>query len=150
MQHKVEVAGSLTSRMAVECLGLRVGRLHRLVAREFEQRLRPLGLSLPQLEILAVLTMRGGPVRPTVLADLLGVERSTMSRNLAVLQDRGWVGATATSASGRSTAVAITDAGTTTLAAADLAWAQAQRALVDRVGPEAPGILDTWLAALNT
>ena len=149
MQQDGEAAASLTQRMGAECLGLRVGRLHRLVVREFEQRLRPLGLSLPQLEILSAMTMSGEPVRPTALADLLGVERSTMSRNLAVLQERGWVRAAATSASGRSLAVAATEAGTAALAAADQAWTQAQRALVDRVGPDAPGVLDTWLTSLN-
>ena len=149
MQHDGETAGVLARRMAGECLGLRVGRLHRLVVREFEHRLRPLGLSLPQLEMLSVLRMITGPVRPTALADLLGVERSTMSRNLALLQERGWARTTAASASGRSLAVTITDAGTATLAAADQAWTQAQGALVDRVGPDAPAILDTWLAAFD-
>ena len=149
MQHDEEVARALAHRMNAGCLGLRVGRLQRLVVREFEQRLRPLGLSLPQLEILSALTGLGEPVRPTALADLLGVERSTMSRNLAGLQERELVHAAAVSASGRSLTVTTTEAGTALLAAADGAWTEAQRALVDRVGPAAPGILDTWLSSLG-
>ena len=150
MQQQVAaVAGSLARRTVEECVGLRVERLHRLVVREFEHRLRPLGLSLPQLEILSALTMSAGAVRPSVVADLLGVERSTMSRNLALLQERGWVDTTDTSASGRSLAVAITGAGTATLAAAEQAWTQTQESLVDRLGADTPAILDTWLSALS-
>lgn len=151
MQHSERsAADALAAKMAAGCVGVRVGRLHRLVAHEFEQRLRPLGLSLPQLEILSALTMWAGPVKPTVVAALLAVERSTMSRNLAILQERGWVHATATSATGRALAVAITAAGSATLAEADQAWTQSQTALIDRLGPETPAILDSWLASLTT
>ena len=148
-QDAAAVAGSLARRTVAGCVGLRVERLHRLVVREFEHRLRPLGLSLPQVEILSALTMSAAPVKPAVVADLLGVERSTMSRNLAVLQERGLVHTTATSASGRSLAVAITDAGTATLAAADQAWTLSQASLLDRLGADVPAILDTWLTSLN-
>lgn len=134
--------------MVAGCLGMRVGRLHRLVAREFERHLRPIGLSLQQLEVLFTLTACAAPVKPTVIADLLAVERSTMSRNLAVLIDRGWVSSTDTSATGRSLAVAITDPGTAKLAQADQAWRRAQAMLVADLGPDAAPTMDTWLTAL--
>ena len=114
-----------------------------------KRRLRPLGLSLPQLEILSTLTGVGRPLTPSGVADLLGVERSTMSRNLAVLHERGWVRATETSPSGRSRAVTISDSGTAVLAAADQAWTQAQSALVECLGADAPAILDSWLMSLT-
>lgn len=134
-------------RMNDHCIGARVARLHRLVVHEFDQRLRPLGLSSPQLEILSTLITFSDPVKPTVVADRLGVERSTMSRNLALLQERGWVRATDVSSSGRSLAVTITDAGLDAVAGAADAWALAQDALVDRLGPDAQAILDGWLNA---
>ncbi len=151
MQHESErdVAGQLTRDMVAECVGVRVGRLHRLVAREFERHLRPIGLSLQQLEVLSTLTLCAGPVKPTVIADLLALERSTMSRNLAILIDRGWVASTDTSTTGRSLSVAITEAGTTKLAHADRAWRQAQVALIDRLGPDTAATLDTWLTGLG-
>ena len=149
-QQDGDVAEELSRRMVAGCVAVRVGRLQRLVAREFERRLRPRGLSLPQLEILAALTTWHEPVRPTVVADLLGVERSTMSRNLAGLQERGWVRSTDRSASGRSRAVTITEAGTTALARADEAWTECQASVVDRLGPEAAVTLDRWLTSLTT
>lgn len=142
-------ARTLARAMVAGCVGTRIERLHRLVAREFEQRLRPLGLSLPQLEILATLTMRDGPTRPAVVAELLAVDRSTMSRNLAALQKRDWVHTTRTSSSGRCLAVAISPAGTATLARADHAWGATQEALLERLGPEAPEVLGSWLGALD-
>ena len=147
MQHR-EVAGELAELMRAGCVGLRVDRLHRLVNRQFEQVLRPIGLSLPQLEILSALTLVGVAVKPAVLAYQLGAERSTMSRNLALMQQRGWVTTTQTSSSGRSMAVAITDEGTVTLARAHTAWAHAQTAVLALIGIDAPATLDSWLAAL--
>ena len=147
MQH-VAVAGELAQSMQAGCVGLRVDRLHRQVNRHFEQALRPLGLSLPQLEILSALTVGGAAVKPAELATRLGAERSTMSRNLTLMQQRGWVSTTQTSSSGRSMAVAITDMGTTTLAQAHTAWTQAQTAVLALLGNEAPATLDSWLAAM--
>ena len=149
MQQDEVAARTLAEAMAAGCIGTRVERLHRLVAREFDRRLRPLGLSLPQLEILAMLTLRGAPTRPAVVAELLAVDRSTMSRNLAALQDRGRVRTTSTSSSGRSLAVAITAAGTDVLASAEHAWRETQEGLLERLGPEAPAVLGSWLGALD-
>jgi hypothetical protein len=50
----------VAEEMQANCLGVRVGRLHRIVARRFDQALRPLGLSLSQMEILSGLTIMGG------------------------------------------------------------------------------------------
>lgn len=151
MQHNDDrdVAQRLTADMIEGCLGVRVGRLHRLVAREFERHLRPLGLSLQQLEVLSTLTACGGPVRPSVVADLLAVERSTMSRNLAVLTDRRWVRAADVSSTGRSLTVEITDAGTAKLAQAYNAWAAAQTILTTSLDNTAAATLDSWLTALT-
>ena len=149
MQQARTTAQTLAEAMTAGCVGTRIERLHRLVAREFEKGLRPLGLSLPQLEILAALTLYDESVRPATVAELLAVDRSTMSRNLAALQQRGWVHTTSTSSSGRSLAVAITPAGTDALASADHVWRETQRALLERLGPEAPAVLGSWLGTLD-
>jgi DNA-binding MarR family transcriptional regulator len=149
MQHKTS-AEDLAERMAQGCVGTRVGRLHRLVGRRFDESLRPLGLSVPQIEILSALTLIAEPVKPSTLADVVSMERSTMSRNLAVMQDRGWIAPTPTSATGRSMTVAITDAGTATLASADAAWNDTQSGLLEAMGPEAAHTIDGWLGQLTS
>ncbi len=131
------------------CLGLRVGRLQRLVSRHFAQALRPHGLTNPQMEVLAVLILHGDPVRPSVLADQLAVERSTMSRNLALMEESGWITASETSPTGRFMAVTITPAGKQKLAGARAAWIDAQAAALQVLGADAVGTLDTWLDGLQ-
>ena len=148
MQQK-GTAADLARRMQETCLGTRVGRLHRIVGRHFDEALRPLGLSLAQIEILSALTVIGGPVRPRVVAEILAVERSTMSRNLTLLERRGLVDTTEHSASGRSLTVAITTHGASTLATARSAWSAAQAALVEQLGDEARATLDQWINQLR-
>lgn len=130
------------------CMGTRVGRLHRVVGRRFDGELRPLGLTMPQMEILASLVLQGAPVRPGELADVLLAERSTVSRNLAALRDRGWVEAAGVSPSGRSMAVAVTPEGVRVFASARAAWARAQASVVDALEPGTPAAIDAWLQEL--
>ena len=141
-------AAELAREMRADCVGMRVGRLHRIVARRFDQSLRPLGLTLPQLEVLSALTLAGHPVRPGALADYLAVERSTMSRNLSVLEDRGWARTAERSPTGRSMTFAITGPGTEVLARAGDAWREAQAGVAALLGADAPARLDTWLGVL--
>lgn len=142
-------AQSLAQQMRVSCLGVRVGRLHRLVTRSFDQALRPLGLTISQMEILSGLTLMRGPVRPAYIADKLGVERSTMSRNLALMQTKGLITNAETSPAGRSMTVTITPHGTATLADAHAAWNSAQTELIKQLGADAPSTLDTWMSETN-
>jgi DNA-binding MarR family transcriptional regulator len=139
-------ARDLAVAMRDGCLGVRISRLHRLVARRFDQALRPLGLTLPQLEILAVLMMRGS-LKPSAVADALAVERSTISRNLSVMEQKGWV-AIESMPSGRAASVAITQQGVAVLARAKTAWTEAQAYVVDLIGTDASGTIDSWLDAL--
>ena len=139
-------ARDLALTMRDGCLGVRISRLHRLVARRFDQALRPLGLTLPQLEILAVLMMRGAQ-KPSAVADALAVERSTISRSLSAMEQKGWV-AIQSAPSGRAASVAITQQGVAVLARAKTAWAEAQAYIVDLVGTDASGTIDSWLDAI--
>ncbi len=146
---KAGEAAAFAETMRTECLGTRVSRLHRVVARRYDEALRPLGLSIPQLEILSYLVLAGAPSRPSDLAAALLADRSTVSRNLLALQRRGWVRSVSTSATGRSMAVTATDDGATALAAARTAWTPIQTTIAAQIGDRAAGALDTWLTALT-
>ncbi len=152
MQHDSSTSTARASELAAAmrdgCLGARVDRLRRLVGRHFDQELRPLGLSQPQMEALGALVISGAPVKPSDLAGWLSIERSTMSRNLALLEQRGLVETSDTSPTGRSLRVEITAAGTDAFARAKEAWSAAQKAVTDAIGDEAVSTLDTWLANL--
>ncbi|MFY9917878.1 MAG: MarR family winged helix-turn-helix transcriptional regulator [Mycobacterium sp.] len=128
---------------------MRIAYLHRLVSRRFEQALRPLGLSVPQLEILSALILGGGPRRPSELAQRLGMERSTVSRNLALMTRHGLVETTETSPTGRSLWITVTVGGRSALAKAEQAWQSAQTDVQKAIGPEAAGTMDDWLVSLT-
>jgi DNA-binding MarR family transcriptional regulator len=64
------------------------------VSRTFGNTLRPVGVSLPQLEVLPALTGVARPIKPSELAHLLFIDRSTMSSNLALMETKGWLSIT--------------------------------------------------------
>jgi DNA-binding MarR family transcriptional regulator len=139
------IADDLAEEVRSACLGMRVTRLHRVVARVYEQELQTAGLSLPQMEILTVLITAAGPVRQAALAAKLMAERSTVSRNLALMQNRGWVTAAETSPTGRAMSVTISEAGVTAFTRASTAWRRAQTTAARILGPDATSVLDQWL-----
>ena len=146
---QIDEARQFADTMRRSCLGTRVGRLHRVVARRFDGALRPLGLTMPQVEILASLVLQDAPVRPSELAEVLMAERSTVSRNLAALGDRGWVEAAEVSPTGRSMAFAATPEGERVFVSAREAWSEAQASVVGSLGPETAATLDAWLDGLG-
>jgi DNA-binding MarR family transcriptional regulator len=139
------IADDLAEEVRNACLGMRVTRLHRVVARVYEQELQTAGLSLPQMEILTVLITATGPVRQAALAAKLMAERSTVSRNLALMQKRGWVTVAEISPTGRAMSVTITEAGVTAFTRASTAWRSAQTTAARILGPDATSVLDQWL-----
>ena len=70
------------------CSALR--RATRAVTAHYESHFRGSGLRGTQFTILSVLA-QAGPLPMTRLADMLGVERTTLTRNLTVLARRGLV-----------------------------------------------------------
>jgi DNA-binding MarR family transcriptional regulator len=147
MEQHHPIADDLAAEVADACLGMRVARLHRVIARRYEQALQTAGLSQPQMEVLASLIIAAGPVRPAALAARLMLERSTLSRNLALMQKKGWVAVAETSATGRAMSVTITSAGAAAFASADSAWRRAQADAARMLGPDAAPTLDHWLGS---
>ena len=140
------IADDLAEEVRRACLGMRVTRLHRVIARVYEQELQTAGLSLPQMEILTVLISATGPVRQAALATKLMAERSTVSRNLALMQKRGWVTPAEISPTGRAMSVTITGTGVEAFSRASTAWRSAQTTAARILGPDATSVLDQWLA----
>src|SRR5215475_15385001 len=72
------------------CLGYRTRRLARTVTRIYNDCLRPLGLNLTEMNLLAAIAARGS-VQPAKLGPAMALEKSTLSRNTARLVELGWV-----------------------------------------------------------
>lgn len=104
------------------CLAAR--RKARAITRLYEEKLRPHGLRATQFSILAALALKG-PTPITGLADLLGLERTTLTRGAALLERNGWAGV-ALPEDGRERPLRLTPAGRRKLEGAYPAWKAAQ------------------------
>lgn len=123
----------------VDCLAGNLRAAARAVTRVYDDALRPHGLRLTQVAVLAALRT-SGPVGVTRLADTVGTERSALARELRPLADAGLVSLAADPDDRRVRRVGLTTAGAARLAAAAPAWHTAQgsmRALLGTTEVEA-------------
>ncbi|GAB3040931.1 MarR family transcriptional regulator [Oleiagrimonas citrea] len=118
-----------TTRCA--CLASR--RAARRITRRFDQALRAHGLRATQFTILAALRL-AGPQSVGALADLLDIERTTMSRNLAVAAQRDLLTLRADPEDARSRIATLTAHGRHTLETALPTWQAVQKSLVEELG----------------
>lgn len=110
------------------CISAALRRTANLVTRVYNAYLAPSGLEVTQYSILRKI-QSGKADSASELAELVGVERSTLARNLDRLVAAGLV-ATRTG-EGRRVRHELTPAGEQKIAAALPLWREAQRALVD-------------------
>jgi DNA-binding MarR family transcriptional regulator len=110
----------------VDCRCLAARKKARALTRHFEARLRRHGLRATQFSILASLALTG-PKPMGELAELLGLERTTLTRGAALLEENGWISA-GTSDDRRARPLRLTASGRRKLESAYPAWKAAQDA----------------------
>ncbi|MFI7838618.1 MarR family winged helix-turn-helix transcriptional regulator [Pseudomonas asiatica] len=115
-----------------ECICTHLRRAARGVSRHYDEALASFGVNVAQFSLLRHLQRLDRP-SITTLAEAMGLERSTLGRNLRVLEAEGLV-ALADGDDQRNRVVLLTEAGTQLLHAAYPAWEQAQAELVERLG----------------
>lgn len=72
------------------CAAIRTRMAARLVSRYFDDALRPLNLKNTQLSLLVALKV-GAPDSISAFADRMGIERTTLTRNLQLLDKKGLI-----------------------------------------------------------
>lgn len=112
------------------CYSLR--RAARAVTRLYDDFLRPCGLRTTQCSTLITAKLRG-PVSLTKLAELTVTERTTLTRNLTLLEKRGLIRIEA-GKDRRERLVSITAAGEEALAEAIPLWEAAQAHIESGLG----------------
>lgn len=122
------------------CLCLASRRAARAITREFDQALRPHGLRATQFSLLAALHL-AGPRSIGELAELLSADRTTLTRNLAVVEQHGWVKLRVDRDDARSRLAVITAKGSRALKAALPTWRAVQQRLLEQLGPQAAASL---------
>lgn len=117
------VSFATTLHVRDHCLCLAAQRAARALARRFDAALAPVGLTSGQFSLLMSLNR---PEPPTVgsVAELLAMDRTTLTANLKPLQRRGLVDVVVDAKDRRSRRLSVTDEGRTVLAAAALIWTE--------------------------
>ena len=111
--------------VVANCLGYQTRRLTRAVTRLYNDCLRPLGLTLTEMDLLAAIAAQGS-VQPAKLGRAMALEKSTLSRNSGRLVERGWV-EVHDHPDGRGVLLTLTARGEQMLLQALPAWGQAQQ-----------------------
>jgi DNA-binding MarR family transcriptional regulator len=115
-----------------QCTCFRLRKLARLVSQRYDRELARVGININQYSIL-----RRASVRPRALGDLareLGMDRTTLSRDVKPLIAAGWV-ELASGEDARQRMVKVTANGKRLLARAQPIWRQAQDAIEASMGP---------------
>lgn len=116
------------------CVCFNLRWVTRAVTQFFDAELRRHGIRPTQTPILGFLAAKSGRSMAE-LSDWLGMERTTLVRNLRPLQREGLVRATGGGRGGR-VELAITEKGRRTLARALPAWRGAQKKVVATLGDQ--------------
>lgn len=120
--------------LSTECICTHLRRAARGVSRHYDEALVGFGINVAQFSLLRHLQRLDQPSIST-LAEAMGLERSTLGRNLRVLEAQGVI-ALDEGRDQRNRLVRLTVAGVELLDAAAPAWERAQQQLVDRLGED--------------
>jgi DNA-binding MarR family transcriptional regulator len=121
------------------CAVMNFRQVSRSVTARFDDQLRPTGLRATQLNLLMAIET-GAATTVTGLAEILAMDRTTMTRSLRLLRDRGLV---------EKTRIALTEKGRRTAAAALPLWEQAQAQILGGLGQKRWAALLRELAAVK-
>lgn len=111
----------MTLHVRDHCLCLAAQRAARTLARRFDEALRPAGLTSGQFSLLTSLN-RAEPPSVGEVAEVLGMDRTTLTANLKPLERRGLVKTQVDPEDRRSRQVVLTGAGLQTLEIATPIW----------------------------
>ncbi len=130
------------------CLCLHVQRAARALARQFDNALRPLGLTSGQFSLMMSLNR---PEPPTIgaVALLLTMDRTTLTAALKPLQCRGLIKIKRDRADRRARLLELTAKGRTLLARAVPVWTKTHAAVESGLGPGEPDRLRKNLRMLS-
>ncbi|MFH1796571.1 MAG: MarR family transcriptional regulator [Pseudomonadota bacterium] len=127
------------------CLCLHAQRAARVLARRFDEALRPAGLTNGQFSMLMSMN-RPGTVRMRDVAALLGMDRTTLTAALKTLEKRGLVTTEPDPEDRRGRLLVLSETGRERLAEALPIWVETHREVEAPL--DEPGLLRTQLNTL--
>ena len=140
-----------TSATPQGCTNLKLRQLGRRVGRLYDAEVRALGLKGTQYSLLSHV-VKLGPLQPGALALAMGLDPSTLTRNLQPLVAQGWVRLDP-GPDARSRLVSATESGQALREQAQRAWKRSQLAVNARLGAarvaQLHALLDECLGLLD-
>ncbi len=133
MSDPIDVTLERYRRVVLACAVMNFRQVARSVTARFDDQLRPVGLRATQLNLLMAIETSTA-VTITDLAEILAMDRTTMTRNLKLLRQRKLV-------DGKT--IALTAKGRRAAAAALPLWEKAQAEILDSLGKK------RWAALLG-
>ena len=137
----------ITLRVRDTCLCLHAQRAARALARHFDEVLKPVGLTNQQFSLLMALN-RPTPPPMGPVADLLAMDRTTLTAALKPLERRGLVRTEPAPQDRRTRLLNLTEAGKQLLAAAVPVWRETHEAIEQRLDHFDPNALRAALAVI--
>lgn len=130
-----------------ECVCQRLRRAARNLTRRYDAALAPSGLNTGQFATLVTMD-RMGAAPVSALAEMMDIERTALTRNLAVMEKNGWV-ERIEGEDRRERIVALSALGRTRLKECQPLWADAQAETISKIGDDAAQRLLLELAAFT-
>jgi DNA-binding MarR family transcriptional regulator len=130
------------------CACSQVRRLARKLSSLYDTLLSPEGLTITQYSLLANIE-RAGQLSHAVLAENVGMDRTTLTRNLRPLTTTKWVAATI-GKDRRQHLLQLTAAGRRKLVRTLPMWEEAQRQFLSQIGTESLQELRTLLTSAES
>lgn len=139
---------SITHEVRDRCLCLQLQRAARIVARRFDDALRPLGLTNGQFSLLIALNR---PVSPRIgdIATFLAMDRTTLTANVKPLERRGLVSVFVDEKDRRGRRLTLTDRGRDLLRVAVPVWRRTHDELDGSMSGVGPALLRAELASFK-
>ncbi len=117
------------------CACFNIRRAARQITQAYDVALKPAGLQATQFTLLAMIDGcdTGNGILLTALAKQLGMDRTTLTRNLSLAEKKKWV-RIREGQDRRERLIALTASGRRILAMATPLWREAQSGILDRLG----------------
>ena len=132
--------------MGRTCLGHAARRTANLLTRHYNRHLSSVGLELTQAQLLAVIA-DGTASSASDIARFLGIDRSTLARNLKPLETAGLIERQKTG--NRKVLPVLTPAGADMVVELHRTWQRAQDELNTILGPEGASAVRTHMSSLR-
>lgn len=147
MSNHAPVSFQTTLYVKDHCLCLAAQRAARRLARRFDEVLKPVGITSGQFSLLMSLNR---PEPPTIgsVANLLAMDRTTLTANLKPLERRGMIELVADKKDRRSRRVRLLDAGMAALSAALPIWVATHGEIDEKLGDARISDLRAGLSAV--